>query len=258
MPITAGTFIIGWLAIAGVPPFSGFWSKDEILAFAWDKNPLLWLVGIITALLTAFYMTRQVILTFFGKPRYLDAGDDGEIKPHESPWTMTFPLVALAVLSVVGGLIQLPFSSSTKRLEHWLEPATFHNETHLHLSGSTLWILAFLALVSVGIGVGIGLSTYLKEKIDRQIFEKPILNNAWNLDSTVSKFMGGPGSKAFIAVAKFDKEVIDGAVDGTGQIVKKIAAILRRSQNGLVRTYALGIGIGAVGLLIWFLTRTTL
>ena len=258
MPITAGTFIIGWLAIAGVPPFSGFWSKDEILAFAWDKNPLLWLVGIITALLTAFYMTRQVILTFFGKPRYLDAGDDGEIKPHESPWTMTFPLVALAVLSVVGGLIQLPFSSSTKRLEHWLEPATFHNETHLHLSGSTLWILALLALVSVGIGVGIGLSTYLKEKIDRQIFEKPILNNAWNLDSTVSKFMGGPGSKAFTAVAKFDKEVIDGAVDGTGQIVKKIAAILRRSQNGLVRTYALGIGIGAVGLLIWFLTRTTL
>jgi len=258
MPITAGTFIIGWLAIAGVPPFSGFWSKDEILAFAWDKNPLLWLVGIITALLTAFYMTRQVILTFFGKPRYLDAGDDGEIKPHESPWTMTFPLVALAVLSVVGGLIQLPFSSSTKRLEHWLEPATFHNETHLHLSGSTLWVLALLALVSVGIGVGIGLSTYLKEKIDRQIFEKPILNNAWNLDSTVSKFMGGPGSKAFTAVAKFDKEVIDGAVDGTGQIVKKIASILRRSQNGLVRTYALGIGIGAVGLLIWFLTRTTL
>ena len=258
MPITAGTFIIGWLAIAGVPPFSGFWSKDEILAFAWDKNPLLWLVGIITALLTAFYMTRQVILTFFGKPRYSDAGDDGEIKPHESPWTMTFPLVALAVLSVVGGLIQLPFSSSTKRLEHWLEPATFHNETHLHLSGSTLWVLALLALVSVGIGIGIGLSTYLKGKIDRQIFEKPILNNAWNLDSTVSKFMGGPGSKAFTAVAKFDKEVIDGAVDGTGQIVKKIASILRRSQNGLVRTYALGIGIGAVGLLIWFLTRTTL
>ncbi len=258
MPITAGTFIIGWLAIAGVPPFSGFWSKDEILAFAWDKNPLLWLVGIITALLTAFYMTRQVILTFFGKPRYSDAGDDGEIKPHESPWTMTFPLVALAVLSVVGGLIQLPFSSSTKRLEHWLEPATFHNETHLHLSGSTLWVLALLALVSVGIGVGIGLSTYLKEKIDRQIFEKPILNNAWNFDFKVSKFMGGPGSKVFTAVAKFDKEVIDGAVDGTGQIVKKTASILRRSQNGLVRTYALGIGIGAVGLLIWFLTRTTL
>ena len=264
MPITAGTFIVGWLAIAGVPPFAGFWSKDEILAFAWDKNPLLWLVGIVTALLTAFYMTRQVILTFFGKPRYLnagdagDAGDAGEIHPHESPWTMTLPLVALAFLSLVGGFIQLPFSSSTKRLEHWLEPATFHNETHLHLSSSTLWILALLALVSVAIGIGVGISTYLKEKIDRQIFEKPSLVNAWYFDSAVSKFMGGSGSKAFTAVAKFDKEVIDGAVDGTGQIVKKTASILRRSQNGLVRTYALGIGIGAVGLLIWFLTRTTL
>jgi len=262
MPITAGTFIIGWLAIAGVPPFSGFWSKDEILAFAWNKSPLLWIVGIVTALLTAFYMTRQVVLTFFGKPRYLDAGDAGdagdEIKPHESPWTMTLPLVALAVLSVVGGLIQLPFSSSTKWLEHWLEPATFHNETHLHLSSSTLWVLALLALVSVVAGIGIGLTTYLKEKIDKQIFEKPILHNAWNFDSTVSRFMGGPGSKAFAAVARFDKQVIDGAVDGTGQIVKKTASILRRTQNGLVRTYALGIGIGAIGLLIWFLTRTTI
>ena len=70
--------------------------------------------------------------------------------------------------------------------------------------------------------------------------------------------MGGPGSKAFAAVARFDKQVIDGAVDGTGQIVKKTASILRRTQNGLVRTYALGIGIGAIGLLIWFLTRTTI
>ena len=69
MPITAGTFIVGWLAIAGVPPFAGFWSKDEILAFAWDKNPVLWFIGLLTALLTAFYMTRQVILTFFGPPR---------------------------------------------------------------------------------------------------------------------------------------------------------------------------------------------
>ena len=70
--------------------------------------------------------------------------------------------------------------------------------------------------------------------------------------------MGGPGSKAFAAVARFDNQVIDGAVDGTGQIVKKTASILRRTQNGLVRTYALGIGIGAIGLLIWFLTRTTI
>ena len=88
---------------------------------------------------------------------------------------MTFPLVVLALLSVVGGLIQLPFSSSTKWLEHWLEPAMFHNETHLHLSASTLWVLALLALISVGVGIFAGFSTYLKEKIDKKIFEKPIL-----------------------------------------------------------------------------------
>ena len=258
MPVTAGTFIIGWLAIAGVPPFAGFWSKDEILAFAWDKNPVLWFIGLFTALLTAFYMTRQVILTFFGEPRYSNDSDADEIQPHESPRTMTFPLIVLAFLSVVGGLIQLPFSSSTKWLEHWLEPAMFHNETHLHLSGLTLWVLALLAIISVGVGIFVGISTYLKEKIDKQIFEKPILENAWHFDSTVSKIMGGPGFQAFEAITKFDKKVIDGAVDGTGQFVKRTASLLRLSQNGLVRTYALGIGVGAVGLLIWFLLRTTI
>ena len=267
MPITAGTFIVGWLAIAGVPPFAGFWSKDEILAFAWEKNPLLWLIGLLTALLTAFYMTRQVILTFFGPPRYLvdvdvdvdvDADVAHEIQPHESPWTMTFPLVVLALLSVVGGFIQLPFSSSTKWLEHWLEPAMFHNETHLHLSASTLWILAVLALISVGVGIFAGFLTYFKEKIDKKIFEKPILSDAWKFDSAVSNFMGGPGFQAFEATAKFDKRVIDGAVDGTGQMVKRTASVLRLSQNGMVRTYAVGIGLGAVGLLVWFLLRTTI
>ena len=267
MPITAGTFIVGWLAIAGVPPFAGFWSKDEILAFAWEKNPLLWLIGLLTALLTAFYMTRQVILTFFGPPRYLADGDADayadadvahEIQPHESPWTMTFPLVVLALLSVVGGFIQLPFSSSTKWLEHWLEPAMFHNETHLHLSASTLWILAVLALISVGVGIFAGFLTYFKEKIDKKIFEKPILSDAWKFDSAVSNFMGGPGFQAFEATAKFDKRVIDGAVDGTGQMVKRTASVLRLSQNGMVRTYAVGIGLGAVGLLVWFLLRTTI
>ena len=98
MPITAATFIVGWLAIAGVPPFAGFWSKDEILAFAYDKSPALWVIGLVTALLTAFYMSRQVFLVFFGEARWNDPlpGEDPEerreeIHPHESPWTMTLP-----------------------------------------------------------------------------------------------------------------------------------------------------------------------
>ena len=112
MPITAVTFIIGWLAIAGVPPFAGFWSKDEILLYALVESPALYVVGLVTALLTAYYMTRQVIMVFFGEAHWKDHAEEhgahGEIKPHESPWIMLFPLVVLAGLSIVGGVIQLP------------------------------------------------------------------------------------------------------------------------------------------------------
>src|SRR6266550_604717 len=127
MPITAGTFIVGWLSIAGVPPFSGFWSKDEILINAWDKSPVLWAVGAITALLTAYYMSRQVFLVFFGEPRWQgDAAEEhgahGDLKPHESPWTMALPLVGLALLSTFGGALNLPISPNTEFLRKWLEP----------------------------------------------------------------------------------------------------------------------------------------
>ena len=131
LPITAATFIVGWLAIAGVPPFAGFWSKDEILLFALAKSPALYIVGLVTALLTAYYMTRQVVMVFFGKARWedhaADHGAHGDFKPHESPAVMLIPLVVLAGLSIVGGIIQLPGvtwlpDSITHRLEHWLEP----------------------------------------------------------------------------------------------------------------------------------------
>ena len=142
MPITAITFMVGWLAIAGVPPFAGFWSKDEILLAAWNKGGIgyvLWGIGLVTAVLTAFYMSRQVFLTFFGEPRWATEGgheggeaeqsaeavdaaetgdaarvrDDGHghgeaVHPHESPWTMTLPLVVLAGLSIVGGVLSMP------------------------------------------------------------------------------------------------------------------------------------------------------
>ena len=98
MPVTAVTFIVGWLAIAGVPPFAGFWSKDEILAYAWDSSPALWLVGIVTAVLTAFYMSRLVFMTFYGEARH---GTDAH--PHEPSRLMTAPLVVLAGAAVVAG-----------------------------------------------------------------------------------------------------------------------------------------------------------
>src|SRR3546814_14380908 len=121
MPITAATFIVGWLAIAGVPPFAGFWSKDEILLYAYDASPALWALGLLTALLTAFYMARQVFLVFFGEPRWNQpitelesaspdyaADAHSHIAPPESPWQMTVPLVVLAGLAILGRGLNLP------------------------------------------------------------------------------------------------------------------------------------------------------
>ena len=346
MPVTAGTFVVGWLAIAGVPPFAGFWSKDEILAFAWNESPLLWAVGLVTAVLTAFYMTRQVVLTFFGRGRFADprpaeveaawearlaevdatveaakqtvaaetdngqpaegleaaeqalaaaraeqatlraaadvrsepsgfaleaAPDVGPVvdalpdevavraehHPHESPRSMTLPLVVLAALSVVGGLVQLPFSSTTKRLEHWLEPTLFHNEVHLTIGAGTLWILAVVAVLGGVVGIGVAVAAYAARRVDHRLFEQPVLADAWRLDRAVSRFMGGPGRAGFEAVARFDESVVDGAVDGVATLVRKEAGLLRRFHNGLVRTYAVGIGVGAVGLVAWFLSRSS-
>ena len=135
MPITAMTFIVGWLAIAGVPPFSGFWSKDDILLYSLAANPVWYVIGLVTAVLTAYYMTRQVIMVFFGEAHWRDAaaehGAHGEIKPHESPPTMLVPLVVLAGLALVGGILQLPFGSAWERLEHWLEPVIEFGEADI-------------------------------------------------------------------------------------------------------------------------------
>ena len=323
-----------------------FWSKDEILAFAWNESPLLWAVGLVTAVLTAFYMTRQVVLTFFGRGRFADprpaeveaawearlaevdatveaakqtvaaetdngqpaegleaaeqalaaaraeqatlraaadvrsepsgfalgaAPDVGPVvdalpdevafraehHPHESPRSMTLPLVVLAALSVVGGLVQLPFSSTTKRLEHWLEPTLFHNEVHLTIGAGTLWILAVVAVLGGVVGIGVAVAAYAARRVDHRLFEQPVLADAWRLDRAVSRFMGGPGRAGFEAVARFDESVVDGAVDGVATLVRKEAGLLRRFHNGLVRTYAVGIGVGAVGLVAWFLSRSS-
>jgi NADH-quinone oxidoreductase subunit L len=276
MPITAGTFIVGWLAIAGVPPFAGFWSKDEILLFAWDKSPVLWAVGLATALLTAYYMTRQVIMVFFGKARWnepvtghghddiaaddadtvADADDDhhGALKPHESPWIMLTPLVVLAGLSFVGGGINLPFSSMTKRLENWLEPVVVGGEHPLSKSAEDIkWVLAAVAVVAAIVGILAARAVYLRQKA--KAIEPAILAAGWKYDSSVSAFMGGPGRKLFEGLAWTDRTIVDGAVNGVAGGVRTVGGLVRRTQTGFVRNYALGISLGVVGLLAWFLLK---
>jgi NADH-quinone oxidoreductase subunit L len=264
MPVTAATFIVGWLAIAGIPPFSGFWSKDEILAAAWDLSPALWLVGVITALLTAYYMSRQVFLVFYGQPRWKEAAGEADAQsltgpvnpPHESPWLMTTPLVVLAGLAAVGGILNLP---GVFTLEHFLEPV-FEDRLHeLSLEAGMQITLALVAVVGAAIGILVARSIYLKRTQPADRFEPELLRRAWRFDEALAAFFGGPG-RAFANFTSrvFDGKVIDGAVNGVATLVRGGGSGLRRTQTGYLRNYALGMAAGAVLLLGFFAVRTGL
>ena len=259
MPVTAFTFIIGWLAIAGVPPFAGFWSKDEILLYVYADNRLLYAVGMLTALLTAYYMTRQVVMVFFGEARWNDAsaehGAHGDFKPHESPRVMLVPLVVLSVLSVVGGGLQLPFGKNLHFLEHWLEPVI--EESERKISGTwayeNKYVLLGVAIVVALVGIALSLAVYAKRRLPA--VEPKVLENAWYYDAAVARVVGGPGKAAFDGITRFDARVVDGAVNGAGTVARGLGGFVRRSQTGFVRAYAALIAVGAVALLAWFVWR---
>jgi NADH-quinone oxidoreductase subunit L len=274
MPVTAATFIVGWLAIAGVPPFSGFWSKDEILLYAYASSPALWAIGLFTALLTAFYMSRQVFMVFFGKERWRegdeaavvgdDAGATGEHaatdaehgdhpEPHESPWTMTSPLVVLAVLATVAGGLNLPFTSDLHFLGHWLEPSLYGNEVHIDVATGTKWALAIIAIVGSLTGIALGAAVYLQRRF--KPIEPTVLAHAYYYDEAIGAFVAGPGTEGFEATSSFDRGIIDGAVNGVAAVVSFAGRGLRHVQSGFVRSYALGVAAGVVVVLGYFLTR---
>jgi len=261
MPITSITFIIGWLAIAGVPPFAGFWSKDEILLFVLADSVPLYIIGIVTALLTAYYMTRQVIMVFFGEARWEDRSEEngahGDFEPHESPLTMTIPLMVLAGLTIVGGFIQLPSfgwipDRAEHQLEHWTEPVIGFAEAGIEGSWALdhQELLIAIAVASGLIGITLAWLVYQRKRI--KAVEPEILEEAWRYDEAVSAFMGGPGRKSFEAVAWFDKNVIDGAVHGVARLVGGAGSEIRKGQTGNVRNYAGIVGVGVVLLLAWF------
>jgi NADH-quinone oxidoreductase subunit L len=256
MPVTAFTFIIGWLAIAGVPPFAGFWSKDEILLYTLAKSPVLYVLGLVAALLTAYYMTRQVIMVFYGKARWHDAHDEhgahGDFTPHESPKIMLLPLVVLAALSTVGGALQLPFSSDLHFLEKWLEPVVEFGEADI--SGTwaydNKYLLLGVAVVIALAGIAASVAVYGKKKMAP--IEPKVLEQGWYYDKSITAFMGGPGRRVFDGIAWFDAHIVDGAVNGVARLVRGSAGGLRKTHSGYVRQYAAALGVGVVLLLVWF------
>lgn len=279
MPVTAGTFFIGTLAISGIPPFAGFWSKDEILGATYAANPLLWLVGFATAGVTAFYMFRMYFSTFEGSFRGNDtkiqkellaaasvgggdghAHDDGHghshaAKPHESPWSMTLPLVILAVPSILVGLVGTPFNNY---FEAFIS-APGHVVEHAHEFDLNEFLV--MAGSSVGIGlIGITLASmmYLTRQIDPAAIASKIPSlyalslNKWYIDDIYNSVFVIGLRRAARQVMEVDYRVVDGAVNLTGLATLLGGEGLKYFETGRAQFYALIVFGAVLGFAIVF------
>jgi NADH-quinone oxidoreductase subunit L len=252
LPITHLTFLIGCIAIAGVPPFSGFFSKDEILAAAYAKNPIYWFLGVVGAAMTAFYMFRLYATTFLGQFRGTDAQAS---HLHESPVSMTIPLIILAVLSAVGGAMGVPEILGG---HHWLGQhlsSIIGAEKALHLSHTTEWILMGTSVSIAVIALLIAIGKYSKQADgEPQTALGKFLYNKWLVDELYEKAIVQPLNR-FAGFLKevVEKNVIDGFVNGTGKLVQYGARQTRLMQSGQVGYYILFMVLSIVLLfLIWF------
>ena len=252
LPITHITFLIGCIAIAGVFPFSGFFSKDEILAAAFEKNKIYWVLGLVGAAMTAFYMFRLYATTFLGKFR---GSNEQEAHLHESPWAMTLPLIVLAILSALGGVIGIPHIMGGN---HWLTgqlSTIVSTPQEAHLAVSTEWILMGVSVAIAAIALVIALSRYSK-----QTDEEPssaigkFFYHKWYIDEFYQKAIIEPLNEFALFLKEFiEKKVIDGAVNGTGKLVQFSARKVRLIQNGQAGYYILFMVLGIITLfLFWF------
>lgn len=304
MPITFLTMVTGWLAIAGIPIFAGFFSKDEILykTFAADKyfpvgefpgNEILWVVATVTAILTAIYMTRMMVMTFWGEERFHQQGEEHhdehaddshdeddehhalphDFKPHESPWVMTVPLIVLAFLSTLGGLVGVPYALSSmvgikdaNKFEHTLEPVIakkeiktaegkvipIKEEDHSAEVVQKERLLAGLSVVLAVIGLAIGWFIFQKDPLKKM---PKILEEKWRLDEFYNGYIVDPITNlSRNGLWKgFDLGVIDGIVNGVGHFVTALGGIVRQVQVGFVRSYAALILFGALVVIGYFI-----
>ncbi|MFP3907710.1 MAG: NADH-quinone oxidoreductase subunit L, partial [Acidimicrobiales bacterium] len=177
---------------------------------------------------------------------------------HESPWTMTLPLVLLAIPALIAGGLNLPFAKDLHFFGHFLEPSLFGNEAALSVDTGTKWLVAVLSVALALVGIAVAAAVYLQQRAKAEPFEQRAFAEGWWIDSTFARLVDGPGRGVFNAATWFDRTIIDGAVNGVAAGVRVGGTALRTVQTGLVRSYALGIGLGAVLLAAWFLTRASL
>lgn len=237
MKITTITFAIGTLALSGIFPFSGFWSKDAILAEAYHSNQLLFWIGLIAAFFTAFYMSRLFFLVFTGKKR-------SDYEPHESPASMTLPLIVLAVLAVGAGFVFMP------ELNPWLgEWLTDGKAAEEHIN----WVVVILSNAAAILGILLGWAIFAKGSISRELVSKPmpwlvtLLNRKYYIDEIYQTIIVKPLRAIGFALNAVDDFIIDGIVRLTATGVVSLGRLGTRLQNGQVQTYGL---ITLLGLII--------
>jgi NADH-quinone oxidoreductase subunit L len=252
LPLTFPTFLIGWLTISGIPPFAGFWSKGDVLTNVFEHNKTLWVLGVLTAILTAYYMSRLFVLTFRGTERFRE--DTHGHDPHESPWVMTTPLIVLAALSVVGGVLDLPWIHHDS-LAGFLAPTFGYVAAGGHADTIAQYGLGLVDVAAAVIGL-LAAFTIWRDISESSRYESPFLEHVWHWDDFYDATIGRPLTEA----AQFsddviEPKVIDGAVTGLAVSVRRSGEGLRKVQSGFVRHYALATVLGVAVIIVFLVAR---
>jgi NADH-quinone oxidoreductase subunit L len=239
IPYTFATFAVGYLAIIGIPPFAGFWSKDKIIEAAFGDNIIVGLAALVGAGITAFYMTRVMLMTYFGEKRWGEG-----VHPHESPTVMTVPLMVLAALSALGGLLLLG-----GWVVDWLSPVV-GEEVEVNLAVPTI-VLTLIVLLVVLAGIGIAWTTVGRREVPRTAptkvspFTRAARADLYG-DAINEGLLMRPGDQFVTGLVTFDDTTLDRFVTGTGGAFGAMSSTFRRLQTGFVRSYALSVLVGAL------------
>jgi NADH-quinone oxidoreductase subunit L len=241
MKVTFATFAFGYLAILGIPPFAGFFSKDKIIEAAFADNTVIGLCALLGAGITAFYMTRVMLMTFFGKKRWAE-----DVHPHESPAVMTWPLIILAALSLGGGALYF----AGHWIVDWLEPIVGHEEEHPPVSAL---VMTLITLAVVAVGIVIAVLKYRRD-IPREapagspvtVFARRDLYG----DALNEAVLMRPGQYLTRTLVWLDNRGVDGLVNGLAALFGGLSGRLRRFQTGFVRSYALSMVFGAAFVVV--------
>ncbi len=267
LPYTHWTYLFGTLAIAGIFPFAGFFSKDEILYYSMQKHLIFWIIGAVAAVMTSFYMFRSVFMTFYGKSR---VEHDVAHHLHESPPLMTVPLMILAFLSLVGGFVGIPVIEGAQRFGNFLDPvfapakAIIEHGAH-HAGHHSVTAELVLMAVSLGIAIfGLLLARFMYitspetpgRIVDRfSGLHRLVYNKYWIDELYDFLFVNSIVEFSKLLWKKFDEAVIDGVVNGVGAVTQAFGGVLRLLQTGFVKDYALSVLVGAIVVIGFLLLR---